>query len=241
MPMSRHLRALGRHDLPAGIELDGRKYKLVQTFKHNSASAVGLYEADGDRVVLKCYRAAPLLIVPTGWAGRLMASHEASIMARVQDMPGVPRLRGRYGKAGLVRDYVPGVPLTRSTPVGADFFPQFFRLLRDMHRRGIAYVDLEKAGNILVGEDGRPHLIDFQVAVRVPDSCLGGLVPLRWLRRHLQRSDRYHAVKHFRRIRRGELTAEKKARLRRKPWLVRLSNVVNAPYKKLKRALFGKG
>ena len=65
----------------------------------------------GDLVVLKCYRRAPALVVPMLWSGRMMAAYEAAVLRRVQDVPGVPRLRGRYGSTGLVRDYVPGTPL----------------------------------------------------------------------------------------------------------------------------------
>ncbi|MCS7271215.1 MAG: hypothetical protein NZ703_09025, partial [Gemmataceae bacterium] len=32
------------------------------------------------------------------------------------------------------------------------------------HRRGVAYVDLHKRENIIVGNDGQPYLVDFQIS-----------------------------------------------------------------------------
>jgi hypothetical protein len=238
--MRDYLRALGGEDLPAQIVLSGRPYRLQRAYKHNSVSAVGLYQADADRVVLKCYRSAGALFVPLEWVGRMMAAHEVAVLRRVQDVPGVPRLRGRYGRTGLVRDYVPGTPLTRRSRVNGQFFSRLMGTLRELHRRGIAYVDLEKAENILVGEDGRPYLIDFQVAYNMPERRLGATLPFRWVRRRLQEADLYHARKHLRRIMKRELSPEEVAGLRGRPWLVRLSNLANTPYKKLRRRLMGR-
>jgi len=226
-----YLRALGRKGLPEQIVLCGRPYRLERRFKHNSVSAVGLYAADGDRVVLKCYRRAPALVVPMEWAGRMMAAHEAAMLRRVWDVPGVPRLRGRYGRTGLVRDYVPGRPLTRRSPVGREFFRRLRGLLQEVHRRGMAYVDLEKAENVLVGEDGRPYLIDFQVAFAGRS---------RWLLRRMQEADDYHVRKHMRRVMRARLAPEEVRELKGRPWVVRLSNLMNVPYMRLRRLLTGK-
>jgi len=226
-----YLRALGRKGLPEQIVLCGRPYRLERRFKHNSVSAVGLYAADGDRVVLKCYRRAPALVVPMEWAGRMMAAHEAAMLRRVWDVPGVPRLRGRYGRTGLVRDYVPGRPLTRRSPVGREFFRRLRGLLQEVHRRGMAYVDLEKAENVLIGEDGRPHLIDFQVAYA--GRC-------RWLLRRLQEADNYHVRKHMRRVLKPRLSPEEVRQLKGRPWVVRLSNLMNVPYMRLRRLLTGR-
>jgi hypothetical protein len=237
MAMRHYLRALGRDELPAQITLGGRPYALRQTFKHNSVSAVGLYEADGDLVVLKSYRRAPAFVVPMQWAGRMMAAHEAAVLRRVQDVPGVPRLRERYGSTAIVRDYVPGTPLARDSQVDGEFFGRLMAMLEELHRRGIAYVDLEKPENILIGEDGRPYLIDFQVAYSVPDRCLGGMLPFRWVRRHLQGADLYHARKHMRRVMKARLSRKEIQDLRRRPWVVRASNTLTAPYRRLRRLL----
>jgi len=234
-------RALGRRDLPDHICMSGKRFECVKTYKHSSVSAVGKYEArDGDVVVLKCYREAPFLLVPMAWCGALMAAYEAAVLKRVDDVRGVPRLRGRYGRTGLVRDYVRGQPLRHDMEVQDGFFDALYRILGEVHNRGIAYVDLEKPSNIILGEDGLPYLIDFQVAFHVPARYLGQTCPMRWIRRRLQQADMYHARKHYRRLMKGRLSAEEIARLRRKPRLVEVGNVIGAPLKKLRRRLLGK-
>ena len=44
-----HLRALGPGSLPETFTLDGRQYRLVQTFKHDFFAASGLYAGPAGR------------------------------------------------------------------------------------------------------------------------------------------------------------------------------------------------
>lgn len=140
----------------------------------------------------------------------------------------------------VARDYVPGRALAKREPMDAAFFQALSDLLDRIHERGVAYIDLEKPDNILVGDDGRPHLIDFGVAFYVPRRLLGEMFPVRALRRLLQRSDRYHFLKHYRRSCAHLMTPEEKARSRRKPWPVQVGNVLFAPWKSLRRRVLGK-
>jgi len=235
MSLKKTLRALGCDGLPAVIELGGRALRLERTFKHDAISAVGLYGHGEERAVMRCYRTAPLFGLPMGWLGNLMARYEAAALGAAQGIRGVPGLLGHWGRTGLVRQYVPGRPLTRDLHLGGAFFRELFHLLRRLHRRGLAYVDLEKPENILLGDDGLPYLIDFQIAFHVPDRFLGGTPALRWLRRQLQRADIYHARKHVSRLMEEELGPRRLARLRRRPRLVKVGNALHAPFKQLRR------
>jgi len=234
-------RALGRRELPSHVALDGRTYRLLRTLKHGPVAAVGLYERDGDRVVCKFHREAPFFGIPQAWLGRLMAAYEAAVLKRLSDLDGVPAFRGRPSPGVVAREFIPGRPLERHMRVGDDFFPRLFELLAHIHARGIAYVDLEKADNILLGEDGQPYLIDFQIAFYVPRRYLGETAPFRWWRKRLQQADLYHATKHYRRIRPDRLTEEQIAWSRKKPLFVRVANIIWRPYKKLMRLMLGKG
>lgn len=234
------LRALGKSELPEQIELDGHTLGRRKLFKHTAFAAVGLYANDVRQVVLKCHRAAPLLGLPLAWLGELMARYEAAVLRQVHDIRGVPRLVGMHGRTGLMHEYIPGQPLTRDTEVDMEFCRELFLLVRRLHERGVAYVDLEKAENILVGEDGLPYLFDFQVAFHVPERFLGSTFPARWLRRQLQKADMYHVRKHFRRLKRQDLSPSQRRRLRRKPWFVELGTALSTPFKKFRRWILGK-
>ncbi|MFP4028676.1 MAG: hypothetical protein ACLFWL_12875 [Candidatus Brocadiia bacterium] len=233
-------RALGTTNLPGSLELDGHRYELEQEFKHSFAAAVGLYRCGDDRIVVKFHRQKSFFGLPLGELGKLMAWYEATIMTRCDDLKGVPRLRGQPVPGSVAHDFVPGHPLHRDSKVDDRFFPRFLDLLESLHDRGIAYVDLEKARNVLVGEDGRPYLIDFQVAYWIPDRLLGNTTVARFIRNLLQEADRYHAMKHFRRVRPDLLSGEEIAHARDKPRVVRFGNFLSQPYKKIKRFLLGK-
>jgi len=233
-------RALGKRDLPQDITLEGVQFHLEKVFKHTFATAVGLYRRGEDLVVCKFHRQAPFFGFPLQWQGRMWASYEVAMLRELADLPGVPRLRGMPEPGAVARDYIRGIPLERHMRVGDDFFPQLLHLLRRIHERGIAYVDLEKPENILVGEDGRPYLIDFQVGFYMPERYFGRTSLGRCLRSLLQRSDLYHAMKHFRRMRPDLLTAQERALGKMRPGTVRVANALVAPFRLLRKWALGK-
>ena len=40
-----------------------------------------------------------------------------------------------------------------------------FHLVEAFHRRGLCHCDLKRAANVLVGDDGRPYIIDWSAAI----------------------------------------------------------------------------
>ena len=150
--------------MPERITLRDGDYKHLRTWKHDFFAATGLYEGPSGRVVLKLGRTASLLGIPASWIGRLLCDRELDVYQAVDDLAGVPRCLGRWGQTGLVHIFVEGHPLQQREPVNDEFFPRIERLIGELHRRDIAYVDLEKRENILVDAEGRPCLIDFQIS-----------------------------------------------------------------------------
>ena len=147
----------------------------------------------------------------------------------------MPKLIERWGRAGLVREFVEGHPLARGEQVADDFHPQLQALVGRMHARGMAYVDLEKCENVVVGDDGGPHLIDFQIAWAGRPRWLAAYPPGRWLGRCLQAGDRYHLVKLQRRTRPDQLSEAELAASYRRPWYVRLHRRLTWPFTKVRR------
>jgi hypothetical protein len=195
--------------MPERITLTDGAYVHRRTYKHDFFAATGLYDGPSGRAILKIGRVAPLFRLPTRGLGRWLADREFAMYRRVEDLPGVPRCLGRWGETGFVHAFVEGHPLQRHEWVDDDFFPRLEHLLDEMHRRGIAYVDLEKRENILVDDDGHPCLIDFQISWWWPADHrgrqgLGRLIPAglgRFVLGRLQEGDRYHLLKHRRRHR----------------------------------------
>ena len=108
---------------------------------------------------------------------------------------------------------------------------------------GVALVDLDKADNFIVGTDGRPHLLDFQLAFAADRR---GFLP-KWLTvrglHALQRCDRYHLLKH--RVRQrpdgvcgGDAAAARAQLDARRPGVIRLWRRVWRPVILARRRLF---
>lgn len=228
------LRALGRSDLPEQVEFGGFVYRRVQVFKHDFFAATGMYQGDGGKIVLKMGRQAWLLALPMAWIGRFLAHREVRLLSKAAGIEGVPRLVGRWSRTGFAHDYVEGRPLQKEDRPGDDFFPSLERLLDELHARDLAYVDLEKRENILLGEDGRPHLIDFQISYDL--SRFGRRFwPARAMLRMLQRSDRYHLLKHWRRLRPDQLTEAQWREAKRPPFWISWHRRIFRPMTVLRR------
>jgi hypothetical protein len=222
------MRALGRCGLPGSFENDGVTYRLTRSVKHDFFAATGFYADDaGKKAVLKMGRTACFLKLPMKWVGRFLCRREMRFYRKLQDLPGIPRLLGMVGDTGFVHEYVEGRPLAKDRPVPDGFFDRLEELLAELHRRGIAYVDTNKPENILLGDDGLPHLIDFQISWDSP-----------FFLPRMQREDFYHILKHKKRLRPDELTEEELKRVNDKSWLIRLHRTVTRPYFLVRRRMF---
>ena len=221
----------------ARFELDGCTWRLEKILKQDFFAATGRYVSDdGRRACLKHYHTEPFLGVPLDWAGRLMADREVRHYRLLQDLGGVPRLLGRVGRTAFVHEWVDGEDLLdRKTAVPDDFFDRLDTLLAALHACGMAYVDMNKPDNVLVGEDGRPVLIDFQISW-APRPSRG---PLGWAKRKflaaLQREDLYHVRKLKRRCRPDLMTPQEIEATKRRSLVLNLHRLVGAPLRDLRR------
>jgi RIO-like serine/threonine protein kinase len=231
------MHALGKAGLPGQFAVAGTTWRLTQAVKHDFFAATGFYEDDtGRRVVLKMSRTGDFAGVPLLWLGKWLCRREMGFYNKLADLPNVPPVLGTVGQTGFVHEYVHGRPLSKDRPVPDGFFDQLLALLEELYRRGIAYVDTNKPENILLGDDGRPHLIDFQISWDVQE--LYNTALNRWFLRRLHRADIYHLLKHKKRLRPDEMTPQEMELAGRKGWLIRAHRFVAKPYFLLRRTTF---
>ncbi|MFO1077156.1 MAG: lipopolysaccharide kinase InaA family protein [Planctomycetota bacterium] len=97
---------------------------------------------------------------------RFLLRRERRALAALAGMAGVPALVADEPATGhaLARTYVAGEPLWAATALPRDYFDLLGALVAALHARGVCHNDLHKENNILVQPDGRPALIDFQLA-----------------------------------------------------------------------------
>jgi hypothetical protein len=246
------LRALGTADPPEMIHVSGCDYRRVEIYKHDSWAATAVYEAvlqglkrseaGARRIICKFNRRQSAFGIPLLWLGRKLGSREAMFLrlfadvAQVPDPCGPVYVDGRPAETAVARCFIAGHPLGANERVGDDFFRELAEVLDAVHERGAAYVDLHKRENVLVGTDGRPHLIDFQVSFIPYQSGLGRLLT-GWALPILQRMDDYHVAKLHRKCRPDQcnLTADELYRLM--PLPVRIHRLIAQPLRRLRRAL----
>ncbi len=233
------LLALGQPEPPAVIDVAGERFEFVRLMKHDFFAATALYQGARRKVVAKFGRQSPILGLPADWIGRFLAWQEARMYGELSGMEAVPEFVGRYGSTCIVHEFIEGAPLEKNQPVPDGFFGQLKEAIDAIHARDMAYVDLEKRQNVLLGDDGKPYLIDFQISWHLPRSMGGETLLARWVRRRLQEGDRYHLLKLQRRVRRDQLTEEQIRQSYKKPLYVRLHRLITLPLLKARRALLG--
>ena len=251
--LGQQLRACGRHGLPPTLTLDRGQYQLVRVFKHDFFAATALYRqtpapqsnpcpAEGcppgpTHIVLKQARCCDFLGLPLQWLGAALCRHEWSILCRLRGLKQVPKPLRQHGPTGLIYEYIPGRSLDERPEVPAEFFDRLRELLQLIHQRRVAYIDMNKRGNILVGPDGLPYLIDFQISQHLPARLLGSR---RWaaaMLTALTREDHYHLLKHKRRLRPDLMTEDQWQQSHAISSWISLHRLVSRPLTLLRRRI----
>ncbi len=166
-----------------------------------------------------------------GWLARRLAAREARALVALRRVPQVPMLISWDGRR-LQRSWLPGVPLHQSGGVDRAYFREALRLLRRVHAAGVIHNDLAKEPNWLVSPDGRPELVDFQLAMRPRHR--GRLF------RMLARDDLRHLLKHKRTYCPEYLTTRQRAMLaQRSPIAATWARTGKPLYRFVTRRLLG--
>lgn len=237
-------RALGAEEPPECIDVEGVRYTRVDIFKHDSWAATARYTSGQRDLVCKFNRKQSVLGFPMGWLGRLLARREMAALHRLADLPGIPAPAGPVLVNGIAQDnaaahdFIDGHPLGRNERVEDQFFPRLLQLLEQIHARGMAYVDLHKRENVVVGSDGLPYLIDFQVYF-VP-TLMGRRVPgLSILLKMWQQADRYHLAKHLEKLRPDQLVSVLGPQAGSRPAWISWHRRIAVPLRSLRRWFLG--
>jgi hypothetical protein len=135
----------------------------VQVFRRGEGSRpqVSLVVVDGAQAVLKDYGYSD-----PGFrrlVGPLLVWREARALRRLAGQHGVPRLLHRFGRRALLMEHLPGVGAKGAArgSLPPEFFDRLYRLVDEIHARGVAHCDLRSEGNILVTATFEPCIVDF--------------------------------------------------------------------------------
>jgi len=189
---------------------------------------IRLSSHDGEAVIVRDSAAAA-----TGlrWLARRLLHREASALAMLEDIEGFAQVI-RLERDWLMRSFLDGEPMQRSRPTDPAYFKSAARMLRKMHRAGVVHNDLAKEPNFLVRPDGKPAIIDFQIAWSSPGRSK--------LFRLAAREDLRHLLKHKRTYCPQQLTSRERAILAT-PGFVALawSRTIKPVYQFITRRILG--
>ena len=151
----------------------------------------------GDTVVRNARAARP-------WASALalyLLRREHRALTRLALGPGlegIPRVL-EFSPGRLTRSWIEATPMHLAKPRDPGYFRAAARLVRRLHAANVIHNDLAKETNWLVTPDGRPALVDFQLAMT--------LTRRGTLARALGHDDIRHLLKHKRTYLPEKLTA----------------------------------
>lgn len=223
------------------LSLQELRARATKTFRHGGGSRpeVLLIRSNGEEAVLKDFSKSDPWFRRV--VGPLSARREARALKQLDGARGVPRLLRRVGPDALLLEYIPGASVREVPPGGLTphFFERFYRLVDRLHEYGVAHCDLRSQGNILVGADGEPHVVDFAANFKRPRSWN---FPARWMYTKLCEADRV-AVARLKKSHAPELLteAENLSLARdRKTWLERSARFIGKSVRNVSRWLLTK-
>ena len=163
------------------------------------ADAFGTISRDGARVV-RDTRGARLWV---RWLARILMRRERRALTHLAGagIEGIPALLSS-DRHTLTRAWIEGAPMHIARPGDPAYFRAASRQLRQLHAAGVLHNDLAKETNWLVTPEGRPALVDFQLA-----SVVRTRGPLARARGH---DDLRHLLKHKRTYLPARLTARER-------------------------------
>lgn len=230
---------------PEHTTINGELFRFEKILKEDFFSVNALYKSEkGSRYVLKVSGFNFVLGTLLRPLAFFFSWREYKIYRMVKDLEGIPELGPRCGWSGYFHRYIEGKTLHElqdGSTLPDNFFDDLMALIAQFHQRRIFYLDLNKRGNIIAGDDLKPYLIDFQISLFFKRrGGLLGQIGDRIFNR-LIREDIYHVYKHKRHFQPHLMTPEESALATRTNFNILLNKYVGGPYRKVKRLIYPSG
>lgn len=123
------------------------------------------YKGDKIDLTIKDFSGSPWFMRVT--FGKLFIKNEGNIMKKLINNPSVAKGVNFLSSCTLAFSFIEGSPLKPLTPgtVSKEFFCKLENSIKQMHEVGVVHLDLRNEGNVILGQDGNPYMIDFQSAL----------------------------------------------------------------------------
>lgn len=141
---------------------------LTLLSKGQFANAAVFRYTDKDKnldLTIKDFSGSPWFIKNT--LGRIFINIEGHSLLKLRNNSSVTKNVKFISPYTLAFDFVHGEPLKKFNEgeIPKEFFIELEKNVIEMHRRNIVHLDLRNLGNIIMGKDNYPYIIDFQSCI----------------------------------------------------------------------------
>lgn len=101
--------------------------------------------------------------------GRFFAKREYLAFAKLQGILGIPEAPFLLDEYAVCYEFISGKTLKDTLPelISDDYFFQLEEMVELMHSKNLVHLDIRNRRNILVTDDGKPALLDFQSSLNL--------------------------------------------------------------------------
>ena len=146
--------------------IDINNLSLMNEGEYLNASVFRYCDDEYD-FTIKDFSASPWFLKNT--IGKLFVKREGSALETLSDNPSITKNVILLSKHTLAFNFIKGDALKKfpDNSIPKEYFLELEKNIKKMHNKDIVHLDLRNLGNIIMGEDGLPYIIDFQSYISV--------------------------------------------------------------------------
>ena len=152
--------------LPRLSRAEIEKY-TVEFYRHAGGTRPDLRVVDinSTQIVVKDFKRSDFLFRVI--VGPILIRREYGALRNLIGVNGIPQLACKLDRYALAMEHIPGKSLEHVKPgvLDSSFYCDLQKIIDDMHSRGVAHCDLRSRGNVMLGDDSKPHVVDFAACV----------------------------------------------------------------------------
>ena len=139
----------------------------VEYYRKAGGTRPDLRVVDGGstRIIVKDFKGSDFLFRVI--VGPILIRREFGALRNLIGVSGIPELVCKLDRFALAMEHIPGTSLehVQAGALTNDFYDNLRKVIDDMHSHGVAHCDLRSRGNVMLGDDGMPYVVDFAACV----------------------------------------------------------------------------
>ena len=190
----------------------------------NTRPGIWIVEENGVRAVVKDFSKNKFFFRNT--IGRFLIWRERKAYRRLRGISGVPHLYRVIDGIALITEKIPGrslEDLEKEIRLPDSFFVEMKNLVIRIHQKGMAHCDLKRAPNTILGDNGRPYIIDWAASISEDEFMVP---PLSLIYRRFKLDDHMAITKLKLRHSPETISSEEIARYKYRSWGERLIRAI---------------